>query len=256
MEIIDNNIMNKKIKERMEMPAKVIDDSQQKAAKIAGFTFIFSIAIVIISNYNVTFRYIVPDAAETAKNLIAHDTLFRINVVGDLVYFLTLIVMSTSLYVILKPINKNFALATVFIRLVYAFMWSLMAINILNALYFLGNSSFLKVFETDQLEALSRLRLNSSFYAYYIGLPFWGLSSTICSILLFRSKYIPRVLAIFGIISSVWCVFCAFTFLIFPTYVEIVHAALFDVPMVLFEVILGFWFLVKGLKPKKIAQTY
>ena len=247
--------MNAKRKEGIEVAAEVIGDSQRKAAKIAGFTFIFAIAITIISNYSVTFRFIVPDAAETAKNLIAHETLFRLNVVGDLVYFLTIIVMSTSLYVILKPIDKNFALATVFIRLVYAFMWSLMAINILNALHFLGDSSFLKAFDTYQLQALSRSSLNSSFNAYYIGLPFWGLASTICSILLFRSRYIPRVLAIFGIISSVWCVFCAFAFLIFPGYEEIVHAALFDVPMVFFEIILGFWFLIKGLEPKKTVQT-
>ncbi|PLX16522.1 MAG: hypothetical protein C0597_07920, partial [Marinilabiliales bacterium] len=58
----------------------------------------------------------------------------------------------------------------------------------------------------------------------------------------------PRALAIFGIISSAWCVFCAFAFLIFPTYGEVVHLGLFDVPLVIFEITLGFWFLIKGLR--------
>lgn len=238
--------------EKIEKVTGVIDLSQRKAAKIAGFTLIFALAIVVISNYSVTFRYIVPDAAETARNLMAHKTAFRFNIFCNLIYLLNLILMSTALYVILKPVNKNFALAAAFTRFVYASMWAIMAINTFNAMRLLGDASFLKVFETDQLQALSKLHLSSSWDAYYVGLPFWGLASTIISFLFYKSKYIPKVLAAYGIISSVWCVFCAFTYLIFPGYGDIIHIGLFDVPLTLFEITLGFWLLIKGLK----AQPY
>jgi len=231
-----------------------LDESQRKAARVAGFTFLFAIAIVIISNYSVTFRFIVPDSAETARNIIANQTLFRINIFCNLIYFVTLIVMFTSLYVILKPVNKNLALAAAFFRLIYALIWGIMAINTLAAIRLLGDASYLSVFEPNQLQTLSKLHLSSSWDAYYVGLPFWGLASTVCSYLLFKSRYIPRALAAFGIISSVWCVFCAFTYLIFPEYGETVHIGLFDVPLVIFEMSLGFWLLFKGLRPSRMAQ--
>jgi len=236
------------------MTDNVIDQSQRKATKVAGFTFLFAIAIVVFSNYSVTFRFIVPDAAETARNIIANQTLFRINIVCNLIYLVTVIVMFTSLYVMLKPVNKNFALVAAFLRLVYALMWGFMAINTLTAMRLLGDASYLPEFEAGQLQTLSRLHLSSSWDAYYVGLPFWGLASVVCSYLLLRSRHIPRVLAIYGIISSVWCVFCAFTYIIFPNFGETVHLGLFDMPLVIFEIILGFRLLFKGLRPVGLTQ--
>lgn len=237
------------------MAINVIDHSQRKAAKIAGFTFLFAIAIVIFSNFSINFRFIVPDeAAETARNIIANQTLFRINIVCNLIYLVTVIVMFTSLYVILKPVNKNFALAAAFFRLIYALMWGIMALNTFGALRLLGDASYLPVFEADQLQTLSRLHLSSSWDAYYVGLPFWGLASMVCSYLWLRSKYIPRALAVFGIISSLWCVTCAFIFIIFPNFGEKVNLWFFDMPLVIFEIILGFWLMFKGLRPTELAQ--
>ena len=232
----------------MDIVTSVIDKSQQKAAKVAGFALIFAIALVIISNYSVTFRYVIPgNVLETARNIIEHETLFRINVVSNLIYIITLILLLTSFYVILKPVNKNLALAAAFIRFVYVLMWTLMTINILGAIRLLGDDSYLSVFNLDQLQTMARLQLSNSWDAYYVGLSFWGLTSAVISWLLFNSRYIPRALAVFGIISALWCVFCGFTYLIFPNYGKIVHIGLFDVPLVFFELVLGFWLLIKGL---------
>ena len=245
--------MNSKKIGGIEMTSNVIDQSQRKAAKVAGLTLIFAIAIVVISNYSVTFRYIIPgNVAETARNMIEHETAFRFNTFCNLIFLATLIVMSTSFYVILKPVNKNFALVAAFTRLVYAFIWGFMAINTLMAIRLLGDTDYLSVFETDQLQTMMRLNLTSSWDAYYVGLPFWGLASAIISLLLFKSRYIPRALTVFGIVSSVWCVFCAFAYLIFPGYGKIVHIGLFDVPLTIFEIILGLWLLIKGLRPVRL----
>jgi len=246
--------MNSKKTEGIEMAISVIDQSQRKAAKVAGFTFLFAIAIVVFSNYSINFRLIVPDATETARNIIANQTLFRINIVCNLIYLVTVIVMFTSLYGILKPVNRNLALVAAFCRLVYALMWGIIALNTFGALRLLGDATYLPVFEADQLQTLSRLHLKSSWDAYYVGLPFWGLASAVCSYLWLRSRYIPRALAVFGMISSVWCVICAFIFIIFPNFGETVNLYLFDMPLVIFEITLGFWLLFKGLRPAGLAQ--
>src|SRR5206468_3665638 len=84
---------------------------------------------------------------------------------------------------------------------------------LLSPLRLLGTASYLQVFEADRLQALARLQIAANFDDYYIGLPFFGLAATVCSYLWLKSGYIPKALAAFGLISSAWCVICAFVFL-------------------------------------------
>ncbi|GAA0710328.1 DUF4386 domain-containing protein [Dokdonella soli] len=236
------------------MSNHTIDESQRRTARVAGFTFLFAIAIVILANYGINFRLIVPgNAAETARNIMAHETLFRLNIACNLIYVVTVVVLLAALYVILKPVNQNLALVAAFCRLVFALMWGVTALNTLGALRLLGDAAYLPVFRPDQLQTLARLHIAASYDAYYVGLPFWGLASTACSYLWFKSRYIPRALAAFGVISSAWCVFCAFAFLVFPHFDAKVNASWFDLPMVIFEMALGLWLLVKGLSPSGLA---
>ncbi len=235
----------------------ILDETQsRKAAKVAGLTFLLAVAIVVIANYGINFSIIVSgNAVETAKNIIAHETLFRLNIACNLIYVVDILVLLSALYMILKPVSWNLALVATLSRLVFALMWVVTALKTLGALRFLGNAAYLPVFNVQQLQSLAMLNLASSYDAYYIGLPFWGLASTICSYLLFKSRYIPRALAVFGIISSAWCVFCALAFIVFPHFSAVVNASWFDMPMLLFEITLGFWLLFKGLNTSRFAGS-
>jgi hypothetical protein len=228
----------------------VLDESQRKAARIAGFTFLFGMAIVILANYGISFRLIVPNnAVETARNILAHETQFRINIACNLIYVMNVVVQLVALYVVLKPVNRFLAMVAAFCRLVFALMWGVTELDSLGALRLLGNAAYLPVFQADQLQTLARLHIAASFDAYYVGLPFWGLASTACAYLWFKSGYIPRALAAFGVISSAWCVICAFAFIVYPHFDATVNSYLFDVPMTMFELALGLWLLFKGLSP-------
>jgi uncharacterized protein DUF4386 len=232
-----------------------IEESQRKAARIAGFAFLFAVAIVVLANYGINFRLIVPgNAVDTARNILAHETLIRINIACNLIYVVTVVVLLAALYVILKPVDRNLALVAAFSRLVFALAWGVTAINMLGALRLLGDAAYLPVFKADQLQTLARLHIAASFDAYYVGLPFFGLASTVCSYLWFKSRYIPRGLAAFGVMSSAWCVICAFAFIVFPHFDDAINAYWFDVPMTLFELALGFWLLFKGLSPSRTAE--
>jgi hypothetical protein len=238
-----------------EMTRVAADRPQSRAARIAGFTFLFAMAIVVVANYGISFRLSIPnDAAETARNLIAHEQLYRVNIACDLLYCVTILVLLTALYVVLKPVNRGLALFAAFCRLVLALMWAVIALNMLGALRLLSGLSYLNVFEADRLQALARLHLDTSYHAYYIGLPFWALASTLCAYLWFKSGYVPKTLALYGVISSVWCAFCAFAFLISPDFQNTVHPGWFDMPMVIFEMVLGVWLLVRGLRPRGAMQ--
>src|SRR5437868_6848816 len=232
------------------MTISTIDNSQRTAAKVAGWSGLLTFAIVVFANFVLLNPLIVPgNAAATAQNIVAHQTQFRITVVCFLTYSLGVIVLLSALYVILKPVNPGLALVGALSRLVFALLWLLSPLNLLGALRLLSNASYLQVFEPDRLQALAKLHLGASFDDYYVGLPFFGLAATICAWLWLKSNYIPRGLALYGVISSAWCVFCAFVYLIFPHFNKIVNDWWFDFPMAVFELVVSFWLLIKGLKP-------
>jgi hypothetical protein len=237
------------------MTISKIDNSQRTAAKVAGFSLLFSMVIVVFANFALLNPLLVPgNAGETARNIIAHQTQLRIAVTCFLAYSLIVLVLLTALYVVLKPVNPGLALVGAIFRLVFALLWLLSALNLLNALRLLGSSDYLHVFEAERLQALARLHIAANFDAYYVGLPFFAMACTVCAWLWLKSEYIPKWLALFGVISSAWCVICAFVFLIFPTFNKIVNDWLFDTPMALFEMVLSFWLLFKGLRPLGIAE--
>jgi hypothetical protein len=238
------------------MTISPIDNSQRTAAKVAGFAYLFTMVIVVFANYGLLNPLVVPgNVAETARNIVAHEQSFRITVICFLMYSAGVVVLLTALYVILKPVNRGLALVGALFRLVFALLWLLTTLNLLSALRLLGSASYLQVFEPNRLQALARLYLAANFDDYYVGLPFFSLASTVCSYLWLKSNYIPRALAAFGLISSAWCVLCAFIFLIFPHFNKIVNDYWFDSPMVIFEMVLSFWLLFKGLRPAEPVLT-
>ena len=233
----------------------MIDNAQRTAAKVAGFSLLFSMAIVVFANYALLNPLIVPgNAPETARNLAAHETQVRVIATCFLLYSASVIVLLAALYVILKPVNLGLALVGALFRLVFASLWLLTTLNLLGALRLLGSASYLQVFEADRLQALARLSLAANFDDYYVGLPFFGLAATVCSYLWLKSNYVPKGLAAFGVVSSVWCVICAFVFLVFPHFNKIVNDYWFDSPMAMFEMVLSLWLLFKGLRPPGIAE--
>ncbi len=227
-----------------------VDNSQRLAAKVAGISGLFAFAIVVFGNYALLSPLIVTgNAVETARNFVAHQTQVRVALTCFLIYSACVVVLLTSLYVILKPVDRILALLGALFRLVFALLWLLAPLNLLGALRLLGTATYLQAFEADRLQALARLQIAANFDDYYLGLPFFGLAATVCSYLWLKSGYIPKPLAAFGVIASAWCVICAFVFLIFPNFNRVVNDYWFDSPMAIFELVVSFWLLFKGLRP-------
>lgn len=231
------------------MTKTLIDNSRRKAARVAGITCLITMAIIVASNFGITERLVIAgNAADTARNILAHQTLFRFNIASDLVYATGVVVLLTAFYVILKPVNRGVALLGALFRLLYASMWIVMALNSFYVLRILIGADYLRVFEADQLQAWARLYLGWGFDVYYVGLLFYALASTICSYLWFRSNYVPKALGAFGLISSVWCAGCTLAFIISPNFAKTVNLWWFDSPMAIFEIALSLWLLFMGLK--------
>ena len=155
-----------------------ITAEQRTAAKVAGVACLLAFALVVFGNYVLLEPLIVPrNAADTARNILAHQTQFRIALTCFIAYGVGAVVLLTALYTILAPINRGLALAGALFRLVFALLWLIAPINSLGALRLLGDANYLQVFEADRLQVLARLQIAASFDDYYVGLPFFGLAA-------------------------------------------------------------------------------
>jgi hypothetical protein len=232
-----------------------VPDPERKAARIAGLAFPISFATVVAVNFGIFARLIVHgNPAETARNILAHERLFRVGIAGDVMYCVGVVVLLTALYVILKPVDPFLALLAAVGRLIHALTWLLATLNLFTALRLLDDADYVHVLGPDQVQALARLYL-SGLDAYYIGLLFWGLGATLGSYLWFKSNYIPRTFAAFGVLSSAWCAACTLVFYIFPDFPKVVNLWWFDTPMAVFEIALSFWLLFKGLRSSGTAPS-
>lgn len=226
-----------------------VDPSQQKAAKAAGLSYLITFAIVVYVNFGIHDRLIVGgNAAETARNILAHERLFRVGMAGDILYCAGVVVLLAALYVILRPVSHGLALLAASWRLVWVLIWLVMTLNLFDALRLVSGTDYLRALETERAQALARLYLSTRFDYYYVGLLFGALASTLCGYLWLKSRYIPRALAAYGLIASAFCVVCTLVFYVFPDFQKIVNLWWFDSPMGIFDIVLSFWLLLRGLR--------
>jgi hypothetical protein len=225
--------------------------SQLTAARVAGFTGLFTIAIVVVSNFALQNRLIVEgNIAGTASNILAHQSMFRLSILLYMLYSMGLMILLTAVYIILRPIDRGLSLAGTLLKFVYALIWIPIVLNSFTTLHILQGGDYLKFAEPEKLQALAKTYL-SGFDEYYVGLLFWSTASSIFSYLWFRSNYIPKALAAFGFISSVWCVACTIVYIVFPDFSKTVNAWWFDSPMAIFELIISSWLLFGGIRIRK-----
>ena len=234
------------------MENKSIISSQAKAAKVAGFMYLIGMAASIFVELYLRGSLIVRgNALETADKIMAHETQFRVAIVLDLLTYVSVVLLVWALYILLKPVNKNLALLATFLRLAEVSFFCVILLGNFVVLHVLSNENYLRTFETGQLQALSRLVLLTRGDAYTIGFSLLGMGSTVFSYLLLKSNYVPKLLAGWGIFSSLLLVL-GFITVIFPELRKVVLPS--QVPMFIYEVGLGFWFLVKGVKVQQINK--
>jgi hypothetical protein len=226
-----------------------IDESQTNAAKVVGFTYLFALVPAVFAEFYVSSQVLVHgDAAQTALNIMAHERLFGLGIACNLTVFAVDVVLITALYVILKPVNRSLAMLAAGWGLIETAILVVVTLNDLNVVRILSGADYLQVFEANRLQALASLSIGGHYDTYNVGLVFAGLRSTAFCYLWFKSGFIPKVLAAWGVFSSFLMGACAFSFIILPELAKVVTVEYYGGPIFVFELIMGFWLLLKRLR--------
>jgi len=66
------------------MTTSTFDESQLKAARVAGFLYLLTFAIVVAVNFGINERLMVAgNPGQTARNILAHKRFFRIGIASE-----------------------------------------------------------------------------------------------------------------------------------------------------------------------------
>jgi len=232
------------------MTKHIVDTSQHKAVRVAGFMFLFSLIVPSLNWGFVLSKLIVAEnVIATAKNIMANELLFRVGITIELIMSVGLIVLALALYTILKPVNKDLALLALLLKLTEATIVAVIVLVNFIALQILNGEAYLTAFTPEQLQASVGLILNAHTTLYSIPMVFLGLDMMVFSYLFFKSKYIPEIVAGFGILSFALILIHALMYIIAPKYAAmLISQIIFYAPSGLFEIIIGIWLLFKGIK--------
>jgi len=238
------------------MTIGTIEESQRKAATVVGFSYLFALPPAIFAEFYVRSRLIAFDnAAQTAQNIMSHERLFRLGTASNLTVFVLDVVLIIALYVVLMPVNRSLALLATGWGLIETATLVAVTLSDFEVLRTLSGAGYLHAFEANQLQALARLSISAHGDAYNVGLVLAGLRSTAFCYLWFKSCFIPRALAVWGMAASFLMGVSAFSFIIFPELARTIHVEIYGAPIFFFEMAMGFWLLLKGLRPSGATHT-
>jgi hypothetical protein len=234
-----------------------VDSSQRKAAKVAGFMFLL---IVIGWTLNWIFvdakLHVAGNAMATVNNIMANELLFRIGIANELVFSIGGIALALALYIILKPVNKNLALLALCWKLMDTVIGTANVLVTFIVLQMLNGKAHLAAFKPEQLQDSAGLFFNIRANGAAIAMLFLGLGFIVFFYLLFRSKYVPGILAAFGILSYVLILANSLANILVPQNAAVLTmvnpvSMIFMVPSILFELLIGIWLLLKGIRVKQ-----
>jgi hypothetical protein len=218
-------------------------------ARIAGFTFLAYIAAGLTSLF--LFRRAAGGDSVAAKlaRLAAHASDAGPLVILGLVQCFSALVLGVTLYAITRDEDGNLAVLGLVCRIAEGILGAL-SVPVTLALFWLATARGADAPDTAATHALATYLLRDD---VALTATFFAVGSTAFSYLLLRGRMIPAPLAMLGFAGSLLLVIGLPLQL--AGWLHGPLASLMWLPMLAFEVPLGFWLLAKGVAPEHALRS-
>jgi hypothetical protein len=193
------------------------------------------------------------NAAATANNIAASETLFRLGIAAQLICQVGFIFVALALYELLKGVNQRHASLWVILVVVAIPIAFLNELNSIAAVVLVRGADFLSVFEKPQRDALAMLFLNLHNEGIGVVEMLWGLAFFPLALLVYRSRFLPRFLGVWLAIDGPAYVILSLTTVLLPQYQDKVFT--YGQPAFFGEVAFMLWLFIKGAKPQPLDAT-
>jgi hypothetical protein len=221
-----------------------------KKARVAGLLYLLgSLFGIVRLIYVPNTLFVYGNATATANNIAAHELLFRLGIVSYLLCAALWIFVTLALYRLFKEVNQ--ALAVLMVILGSLMVTPIFFVNTVNdaaALLFVRGGGYLSVFDKPQRDAFARLFLDLHHQLDLANEIFWGLWLIPYGLLVYKSRFLPRILGVWLIIACFAYLALSFTGFLFPAYEDL--AGNIAQPLLLGELATMLWLLIMGANEK------
>lgn len=229
--------------------------SLSKNARVAGLLYILASMVGFVRlGYIPKALFVHGNAAATASNIGAHELLFRLGIVSELLAAVLWMLVPLALYRLLKEVDQ--ALAVLMVILGSLMQVPIFFVNMVTdaaALLLVRGADFMSVLDKPQRDAFATLFLNLHHQLDLANAIFWGLWLLPFGILVYRSRFLPRLIGVLLVIACfAWLVF-SIAGLLFPQHEAIVFKS--TQPFALGEVAVMLWLAVMGAKERPMAAA-
>jgi hypothetical protein len=227
-------------------------DEIRKNARVAGLLYLLVVLTGPFVLLYVPGKLFAPgDATATARNILAHESLFRAYIVVEFISELLFVLLVLALYRLLKGVGQQLAtLMAVLILIEAPLAFSSVATH-MATLTLVRGADFLAVFGEPQRNALAMLLLNVDRQGVLVSQVFWGLWLLPLGVLVYRSGFIPRLLGGWLMINGLAYVAMSLTGLLWRQHLKTVSTI--ATPVLFGEMALMLWLLIVGARAKPSA---
>ena len=223
-------------------------------ARIAGLFYLTLMTAPLRLVYIPTKLIVSGNAAATAGNIAAHQTLFRLGILTDLFTAVMAIFLTLALYRLFKGVDQFLAaLVVVLGALMVTPIYFLNTLNDAATLLLVRGADFLSVFDKPQRDAFARLFLDLHHQLDLANFMFAGLWLFPFGLLVYRSRFLPGFLGVWLTLAGFAWLSFSLTGLLFPAYGD--KAFSITQPIAMGEVATMLWLVIMGAKEKPLAAT-
>ena len=231
-----------------------VESSPQSYARIGGALYLGNIVLGVVGEV-VRDRLIVSgDAAATAANVTSMASLWRLGIASEFLALICAIALATIYFVLLRPVSEELNLFATFLRLVAIGVEAIVAMNLVQASFPLGNAASLEAFTAEQRDALTALAIKSHAYGFGLALLLFGCCFLVHGYLIVRSGFLPRVLGLLIQVAGLCYLTNSFALFLAPALADRIFPGIL-LPAFVGEASLCIWLLVKGINVDNWRQA-
>jgi len=234
---------------KAEMTEHFREESPRLKARIAGACWLLCIVAGMVGFIAGGPLIVANDAAATATNILANESLFRFGFAANLISGLSYVGVTVFMYYVLKPVSRSLSLLAAFFGLAGVAIGGVAWVSNLVPLTLLHGDQYLSALTASQLQALSLAALKLQTHVFFIGMVFFGIQCILFGYLVARSSFLPRILGVLLGLGGTCYVIASFANFLLPLGARLMP---FVVPVALIgEGSLTVWLLIKGLNEQR-----
>ncbi len=218
-----------------------------RLARFAGVLYLAIFVIYPLATMARSMLVVPGDAATTASNIAASESLFRWGLAGEATVIVIEIILAGVLYALFRPVSRAASLAAALARAGEGVVMA--AGNLVTGvmtLVMIGGGGYLTALGIEQRDALALAYQDANAYVVLIWGLFFGVHLVLLGWLVHRSGFVPRVIGVLLLVAGIGYLAQSFGVLVAPGLAGPMETAVL-ILAVPGELAIAAWLLVKGV---------